>query len=96
MKGPPIARSKKPVKYPSNGKLEPNEKTRLPRASRTLPMMLVKRGPYASRIAPIGRAKTLVATAANENKRFKLAKFVYQHTRKNNKHAIRTYRISCM
>lgn len=67
-----MERRKYPHIYPSYCKRCAYAIERLPIARRRHPVILVARGPNASRIAPTGRAETLAATAAMVNMRFNL------------------------
>lgn len=73
MNGPPKDKKRYPGMYPSKPMLLESPKSIAPRERKPLPIIPHTRGPYVSRIVPIGRADTLVATAAMVNIRLRLS-----------------------
>lgn len=69
--GPPSARKRYPGIYPSKGNCHANAKKSAPIANKKLPRIPQTRGPKLSKMAPIGRAATLVPTAAIVNIRLR-------------------------
>lgn len=78
MNGPPRDNSRYPGMYPSNERLLANANRVAPAARQKLPIIPATRGPYVSKIVPMGKAETLVATAAMVNIKFSLIERIDQ------------------